>query len=31
MERPPSATEFNRAIEYVRGHWERRFGLVQVG
>jgi ATP-dependent DNA helicase RecG len=31
MERPPSAAEFNRAMEYVRGHWERRFGLVQVG
>jgi ATP-dependent DNA helicase RecG len=31
MERPPSAAEFNRAMGYVRGHWERRFGLVQVG
>jgi ATP-dependent DNA helicase RecG len=31
MERPPSDAELNRAMEYVRGHWERRFGLVQVG
>ena len=31
MERPPSSAEFDRAMEYVRGHWERRFGLVQVG
>jgi ATP-dependent DNA helicase RecG len=31
MERPPSNAEFSRAMEYVRGHWERRFGLVQVG
>jgi ATP-dependent DNA helicase RecG len=31
MERPPSPAEFNRAMEYVHGHWERRFGLVQVG
>ncbi len=31
MERPPSAAEFNRAMEYMHGHWERRFGLVQVG
>jgi ATP-dependent DNA helicase RecG len=31
MERPPSDPELNRAMEYVHGHWERRFGLVQVG
>jgi ATP-dependent DNA helicase RecG len=31
MERPPCPAEFNRAMEYVHGHWERRFGLVQVG
>jgi len=31
MERPPSAAELNRAMEYMHGHWERRFGLVQVG
>jgi ATP-dependent DNA helicase RecG len=31
IERPPSAGELERAMEYVRGHWERRYGLVEVG
>jgi ATP-dependent DNA helicase RecG len=31
IERPPSSAEFNRAMEYVHGHWERRYGLVEVG
>ncbi len=31
MERPPSAGDLERAMEYLRGHWERRYGLVEVG
>ena len=26
-----AGTEFDRAMEYVHGHWERRYGLVEVG
>ena len=28
---PPSEEELRRAIAYVREHWQRRYGLVQVG
>jgi ATP-dependent DNA helicase RecG len=28
---PPSPAEFALAMEYVHGHWQRRFGLVEVG
>ena len=28
---PPSEEELRRAITYVREHWQRRYGLVQVG
>jgi len=31
IERPPSGVELERAMEYVHGHWERRYGLVEVG
>ena len=31
VERPPSPEEFARAVEYIKGHWQRRYGLVQVG
>jgi ATP-dependent DNA helicase RecG len=31
IERPSSAAEFERAMEYVHGQWERRYGLVEVG
>jgi len=31
IEHPPSAAEFERAMEYVHGQWERRYGLVEVG
>jgi ATP-dependent DNA helicase RecG len=28
---PPSEEEYRRAIAYIRDHWQRRYGLVQVG
>jgi ATP-dependent DNA helicase RecG len=28
---PPSPEELQRAVVYVRDHWQRRYGLVQVG
>jgi ATP-dependent DNA helicase RecG len=28
---PPSPEELRRAITYLREHWQRRYGLVQVG
>jgi ATP-dependent DNA helicase RecG len=28
---PPSAEELRRAVAYIRDHWQRRYGLVQVG
>jgi ATP-dependent DNA helicase RecG len=28
---PPSAEELRRAVTYIREHWQRRYGLVQVG
>jgi len=28
---PPSEEELRRAVAYVREHWQRRYGLVQVG
>jgi ATP-dependent DNA helicase RecG len=31
IEHPASAAEFERAMEYVHGQWERRYGLVEVG
>ena len=31
IEKPPSSAEFAQAMEYVHGHWQRRFGLVEVG
>ncbi|HSW48804.1 MAG TPA: ATP-dependent DNA helicase RecG [Bryobacteraceae bacterium] len=27
---PPSAEELRRAVSYLRGHWQRRYGLVEV-
>jgi len=29
--RPPSEEDLRRAIEYIRDHWQRRYGLVTVG
>ncbi|MEP7352917.1 MAG: ATP-dependent DNA helicase RecG [Acidobacteriota bacterium] len=28
---PPSEPELRRAILYIRSHWQRRYGLVQIG
>jgi ATP-dependent DNA helicase RecG len=28
---PPSEEELRRAVAYIRDHWQRRYGLVQVG
>ncbi|MGI8989682.1 MAG: ATP-dependent DNA helicase RecG [Bryobacteraceae bacterium] len=28
---PPSKEELARAVAYIRDHWQRRYGLVQVG
>jgi ATP-dependent DNA helicase RecG len=28
---PPSQAELKRAVHYIRDHWQRRYGLVQVG
>lgn len=28
---PPAEDELRRAIAYIRDHWQRRYGLVQVG
>jgi ATP-dependent DNA helicase RecG len=31
VERPPSPEDFAAAVAYIKGHWQRRYGLVQVG
>ena len=31
VEKPPTPEALTRAVEYIRGHWQRRYGLVQVG
>jgi ATP-dependent DNA helicase RecG len=31
VDHPPTAAELQRAIAYIRDHWQRRYGLVQVG
>ena len=31
VEHPPSQEDFAKAIAYIKGHWQRRYGLVQVG
>jgi ATP-dependent DNA helicase RecG len=28
---PPSEDELRRAVQYIRDHWQRRYGLVTVG
>ncbi len=30
-ENPPSEQELRRGIAYIRDHWQRRYGLIQVG
>ncbi len=29
--KPPAPEEMRRAVNYIREHWQRRYGLVQVG
>ena len=31
VEHPPSESELRRAVAYIRDHWQRRYGLVEVG
>lgn len=31
VDKPPSEDEMRRAVAYIRDHWQRRYGLVQVG
>lgn len=31
VEHPPAPEAFAAAIEYIKNHWQRRYGLVQVG
>jgi ATP-dependent DNA helicase RecG len=31
VEQPPSPADLKRAVDYIREHWQRRYGLVQVG
>ncbi|MGI8746681.1 MAG: ATP-dependent DNA helicase RecG [Bryobacteraceae bacterium] len=31
IEHPPSPEELRAAVAYIRDHWQRRYGLVQVG
>jgi ATP-dependent DNA helicase RecG len=31
IENPPSQEELRRALNHIRQHWQRRYGLVQVG
>jgi len=31
VERPPSSEDLDRAVVYIRGNWQRQYGLVTVG
>ena len=31
VEHPPTAGELDRAIRYIREHWQRRYGLALIG
>ncbi len=31
INKPPAAEDLRRAVSYIREHWQRRYGLVQVG
>ncbi len=31
IENPPSQAELRRCVAFIRDHWQRRYGLVQVG
>ena len=31
VDQPPSPDDLRRAVGYIQNHWQRRYGLVQVG
>jgi len=31
IDRPPSEEELRKAVAYIRDHWQRKYGLIQVG
>ncbi len=31
VEKPPSAEELLRCVQFIREHWQRRYGLIEVG
>jgi len=31
LDRPEADGERRHALDYLRGHWQRRYGLIQVG
>jgi ATP-dependent DNA helicase RecG len=31
VDHPPSPEDFAKAVAYIKNHWQRRYGLVQVG
>ena len=31
VDHPSSPGELQRAVRYIQDHWQRRYGLVQVG
>jgi ATP-dependent DNA helicase RecG len=31
VENPPSAEELRRCVQFIREHWQRRYGLIEVG
>jgi ATP-dependent DNA helicase RecG len=31
VDHPPSPEDLERAVAYIRDHWQRRYGLVTVG
>ena len=31
VSRPPTEEDLRRAVQHIRNHWQRRYGLVQVG
>jgi ATP-dependent DNA helicase RecG len=31
VSKPPGEEELRRAVAYIRDHWQRRYGLAQVG
>ena len=31
VENPPSTEELHRCVQFIREHWQRRYGLIEVG